>query len=176
MLTTIEVALGGGPALIARDGCARDLASLRGTWRKVVETVPALESAGAQLEATGVAQTRWYLESSVSNSGRLRALLLEIAQQRGWPFEVELSGDVDGELLAEPRVVASADRRVIGGARRWSAAVEQSSGKETAESVRWAMGKVVRRLEGCAVEGHGDGLLKSILRKVEPATRVVFSV
>ena len=120
VLTTVEVALGGGVVLYARDGCARDLASLRGTWRKVAETLPALELVGAHLEEQGIAEARWALEASVSNSGRLRALLLELARERGWPFEVELLGDVDAALESEARVVASADRRVIGAARRWT--------------------------------------------------------
>ena len=46
VLTTIEVALGGGVILKASDGNYRDIASMHGTYRKVAETLPALELLG----------------------------------------------------------------------------------------------------------------------------------
>ena len=44
LLITVEAALSGGLIFQGRDGCLRDLASIHGTYRKVEETVPALES------------------------------------------------------------------------------------------------------------------------------------
>ena len=52
-LTTIEAALSGGVILKGRDGCFRDMASMHGTYRKVAETVPALEMVGRVLEELG---------------------------------------------------------------------------------------------------------------------------
>ena len=46
LLITIEAALSGGLIFIGRDGCFRDLASIHGTYRKVEETVPAVNSSG----------------------------------------------------------------------------------------------------------------------------------
>ena len=46
VLTTVEAALAGGIILEARDGCYRDLASMHGSFRKVAETVPAIELVG----------------------------------------------------------------------------------------------------------------------------------
>ena len=45
-MTTIEAALSGGVILAARDGAYRDMASMHGTYRKVAETLPALELLG----------------------------------------------------------------------------------------------------------------------------------
>src|SRR5258706_6011469 len=42
ILTTLETALSGGPIFACRDGCFRDMASIHGTYRKVEETIPAL--------------------------------------------------------------------------------------------------------------------------------------
>ena len=47
--------MGGGIVLLARDGCYRDMASMHGTYRKVAETVPALEAIGRTRTHHGVA-------------------------------------------------------------------------------------------------------------------------
>src|SRR5687767_2214386 len=49
VLTTIEVALGGGWLLAARDMTYRDMASIHGSYRKVEETRPAIELLGRRL-------------------------------------------------------------------------------------------------------------------------------
>ena len=119
VLTTVEVALGGGAVLLARDGCARDLASQRGTWRRVEETLPALEALGRALEGVGVTETTWYVDAPVSNSGRLAASIERLARERGWAFEARTVADVDERLAGEAAVVASADRRVLDRCGRW---------------------------------------------------------
>ena len=45
VLTTIESPLGGGVVIHCRDGTYRDIAGVHGTYRRVVETTPALRSA-----------------------------------------------------------------------------------------------------------------------------------
>ena len=72
VLTTIEAALSGGVVLACRDGCYRDMASIHGTYRKVEETPPALMLIGKIAAELGVASCLWYLDSPVSNSGRLK--------------------------------------------------------------------------------------------------------
>jgi hypothetical protein len=119
VLTTVEAALGGGAILLARDGCARDLASMRGTWRRVSQTRPALELTGQFLARSGLLDCAWYLDSPVSNSGRLRQVLLEHGEARGWRWRVEMAPDADRALLEQSAPVASADRRVLDGCRAW---------------------------------------------------------
>ena len=43
VLTTIEAALGGAVVLVCRDTTCRDIAGIHGSYRKVAETLPALE-------------------------------------------------------------------------------------------------------------------------------------
>src|SRR6185436_5239108 len=62
VLTTVETALGGGVVLVGRDGCARDIAGVHGTWRRVAETEPALRAVGERLQQLGVAHCRWFLD------------------------------------------------------------------------------------------------------------------
>lgn len=78
-IVTLEVALSGSLLLEGMDGTIRDLAGLRGTYRIVDKTVRAVDLLLDWLEKSGVRSALVYLDQQVSNSGRLRALLLDIA-------------------------------------------------------------------------------------------------
>jgi hypothetical protein len=124
VLTTVEASLGGGVVLAGRDGCFRDMASMHGTYRSVEETRPALELFADRLAALGVTSARWYLDAPVSNSGRLRAILLDVARQRGQRWEVDLVPDPDAVLPAlaasDPGVVvATADSGILDAPVAW---------------------------------------------------------
>jgi hypothetical protein len=120
LLITIESALGGGVVLVARDGCFRDMASLRGTWRRVVETQAAIEHVGEVLGALGPSEVVWYLDRGVSNSGRLRGLLERIGEARGYPWRASLMDGVDAQLSRSDAVVASADSGIVDACRQWT--------------------------------------------------------
>ena len=102
VLTTIEAALAGGVILAARDGAYRDMASMHGSYRKVAETLPALELLGRTIAALHVAECRWFLDRPVSNSGRLKKIIEETASARCWPWRVDLAQDPDAVLIAAP--------------------------------------------------------------------------
>jgi hypothetical protein len=119
VLTTIEAALGQGVILAARDGCYRDLASMHGTYRKVAETVPALELAGRYLAGQGAGDCLWLLDRPVSNSGRLKAIMLAVAAHAGWSWRVELATNPDRLLAAATCLVATADSAVLDQGPRW---------------------------------------------------------
>src|SRR5436190_5992886 len=98
VLTTIEAALGGGVILAARDSTFRDMASIHGSYRKVEETRPALDLAGRTLTDLGVTHCTWYLDQPVSNSGRLKQVMLDVAIQSGWKWDVQIVTDPDAIL------------------------------------------------------------------------------
>jgi hypothetical protein len=127
VLTTIETALGGGVVLLGRDGACRDIAGVHGTWRRVEETVPALRLVGRFLAArVSPARCVWYLDSPVSNSGRLRGIIECAAADAGWDWSVEVIPDVDGRLIAaDNATVATADAEIIDGCGRWYALTRQ---------------------------------------------------
>jgi hypothetical protein len=121
VLTTIEVALGGGWILAARDTAFRDMASIHGSYRKVEETRPAIELLGRTLADAGVARVVLYLDQPVSNSGRLKGIINEIAAARSWPWEVRIVANPDRDLIAAEgdAIIASADSVVMDGCARW---------------------------------------------------------
>jgi hypothetical protein len=118
VLTTIEAALAGGFLLAGRDGCYRDLASVHGTFRRVEETSPALELLGEML-APMAGPIVWYFDSPVSNSGRLRGLMLALAGRRQWKWQVELVTNPDVVLAASPQLIATADSAILDRAAGW---------------------------------------------------------
>jgi len=118
-LITLEAALAGGILIRGRDGCCRDMASLHGSYRRVEETVPALKLLGAWQAVAGVSTIRWILDRPVANSGRLRALIEELARESGWNWIVALEPSPDAVLTRSPAVVASSDSVVLDRCERW---------------------------------------------------------
>ena len=118
-LLTVESALGGGVVLAARDGNFRDMAAMRSHFRRVDQTRPALELIGAYLDEIGCRRVQWYLDRPISNSGRLKALMLEVASERGWPWAVELVPNPDKVLADSTAVVATADGGILDAGPRW---------------------------------------------------------
>lgn len=119
VLTTVETALAGGVILVGQDGSYRDMASMHGTWRKVEETMPAIELVGRILEALRVRECLWLLDSPVSNSGRLKAVLESAAAERGWNWQVELWMNPDQPLSEAAEVVATADSVILDRCAQW---------------------------------------------------------
>lgn len=117
-IITLEVALFGSLLLEGMDGTIRDLAGLRGSYRIVDKTIHAVELLIARFEELGVKKALFYLDQQVSNSGRLRALLLEQAQNRAVKVQVELHPSVDGLLSRMERVV-TADAIILDKCGSW---------------------------------------------------------
>jgi len=120
LLITIEAAMSGGLVFRGRDGCFRDLASIHGTYRKVDETVPALMLIGAYLNDIGVSAALWLLDSPVSNSGRLKTLIGQIARENDWNWDIRLSLNPDAELRQTEQIVATTDSVILDACARWT--------------------------------------------------------
>ena len=120
LLITIEAALSGGWVFKGRDGCCRDLAGIHGTYRRVEETLPAITLIGDFLSQARISQALWLLDSPVSNSGRLRTLIGDLAREKHWSWSVRLSTNPDTELKAADAIVASADSVVLDACETWT--------------------------------------------------------
>jgi hypothetical protein len=119
ILITIEAAISGGLIFIGRDGCLRDLASIHGTYRKVTETIPAVQLIGDFLKEVSVTDCLWLLDSPVSNSGRLKTLIGELVRKNNWNWEIKLSPSPDYELIRTGRIVATSDSVVLDRCKKW---------------------------------------------------------
>jgi len=99
VLITVEAAMSGGVIFKGRDSCFKDLASIHGTYRKVTETIPAVELIGDFLGEV--------------------SLIGELARKNNWNWEIELLLSPDAELKKTDYVVASSDSVVLDGCRSW---------------------------------------------------------
>lgn len=119
ILTVLESALAGGLVLFGRDGCCRDIAGIHRRYRKVTETNPALLLVGETASVLGVSCCRWWLDQPVSNSGRLKALILKAAEDAGWNMKVELTFSPDHVLSHTDQIIATSDGIVLDRCQRW---------------------------------------------------------
>jgi hypothetical protein len=119
VLAILESALAGGIVLLGRDRCCRDIAGIHRRYRKVKETIPVLRMVGEATTSWGVPRCRWWLDKPVSNSGRLKALILDVAAQAGWRVDVELSFNPDRVLSETTHVIATSDGMVLNRCQRW---------------------------------------------------------
>lgn len=116
LLITVEAALAGGVLLLGLDGCLRDLASLHGSFKRVAETLPALEHIKAWLDRHEVGPCRFLLDQPVSNSGRLAATMRELG---GEAWTVDLVPDPDAVLAQPDQVVATSDSVILDRCGPW---------------------------------------------------------
>ena len=119
VLTVLESALAGGVVLLGRDGCCRDVAGIHRRYRKVNETISVLRMVGEFCAAATVSCCHWWLDKPVSNSGRLKALILEVASLEKWNMQVDLAFNPDGVLAKCNHVVATSDSAILDRCRNW---------------------------------------------------------
>lgn len=113
LLIVVEVALSGGYIFIGQDGCCRDIASIHGTYKKVEETIPALELIDQTLKELQVAKAHWYFDSPVSNSGRLKTLLYELATEHQSNWEIDLVFNPDTTLIERNEICITGDSWIL---------------------------------------------------------------
>ena len=118
LLTTVEAALAHGVVLVCLDGCYRDLASMNGHFKLVVETQNALSLIAETLQGFGASEVVWMLDSPVSNSARLAELIRRVGQESNW--RVELVKDPDPLLAISRHTVVTADSAILDAGVRWS--------------------------------------------------------
>ncbi len=119
VLTTVESALGGAVVLACRDETYRDIAGLHGTYRRVDETIPAIALVEHTITGLSVRHCRWLFDRPVSNSGRIRSLLLARASEHRLDWTVDLVDDPDPLLKASHGIVATADSAILDVCSRW---------------------------------------------------------
>lgn len=108
-IITLEVMLSDSILLDCMDGTIRDLAALRGTYRLIPETSEAIRLMFDVLLHTGVSKINILLDQPVSNSGRLKALIADIAESGGYSFDLDIQilRDVDRTLYDKELVITS---------------------------------------------------------------------
>ena len=106
-IITLEVVFSDSILLSCMDGTIRDLAALRGTYRLIPETTKAIRLLCDVLRDADVEKVHILLDQPVSNSGRLKARIVEIAEDDPFDLDIQVRRDVDRELYNKENVITS---------------------------------------------------------------------
>ncbi|EHI54810.1 hypothetical protein HMPREF9333_02011 [Johnsonella ignava ATCC 51276] len=106
-IITLEIFLSDSILLTGMDGTIRDLASLRGTYRMIPETYRAIQMMFDVLQNANVIAVNILLDEPVSNSGRLKSLIADIAEKYPFALYIQLLKDVDRKLYNKDNVITS---------------------------------------------------------------------
>ena len=119
LLILLESALSDAFIFQGRDGNYKDLSGVHGSYKRVMNTEEAIVMVGDVLQELKVASVHWYFDTPVSNSGRLKGILLEIAAKHGYPWEVTLDYNPDKVLAESTDIVVSSDGWILDRTQRW---------------------------------------------------------
>ncbi len=118
LMITLESAICGTTVYRCMDGTVRDLAAMRGTYRIIESTHTAAALVMDKLECVGAESVKFFLDAPVSNTGRLKTLLLEMAEGHTFTTECELVPNADVMLYGLPNVVTS-DAIILNECESW---------------------------------------------------------
>jgi len=106
-IITLETALSHCLLIQGLDHTIRDLASLRGTYRINDKTSDAISLIFNHFENVKLKHAIFYLDKPVSNSGRLKQLIMEIAENYNLSTTVNVVDNVDRLLYTCTNVITS---------------------------------------------------------------------
>ncbi len=117
-IITLEVMLCASPLFLGMDGCIRDLAALRGTYRLIPETREAVLLMSEVLKTADAGKIHILLDKPVSNSGRLKTLIAGIGEETDTDYDIQITDDVDRILYQKENVITS-DSIILDHCRSW---------------------------------------------------------
>ncbi|WP_422106859.1 DUF434 domain-containing protein [Winogradskyella sp.] len=116
LLIILESALSGAYLFKGLDQAYRDLSGVHGTYKRVQQTETALLRVGNLLKDNPVT---WIFDQPVSNSGRLKTMLRELAEQHGFDWTIILDHNPDKLLAESEAIVVSSDAWILDRAKHW---------------------------------------------------------
>ncbi|MEM6718577.1 MAG: DUF434 domain-containing protein [Bacteroidota bacterium] len=119
VLIMLESALSGAYLFKGLDGCYRDLSSVHGTYKKVKQTPEAIQLIANFLQENKVKKATWIFDKPVSNSGRLKTMLREFAEEHNYNWEVILDNNPDKLIAESGKVAISSDAWVLDNSTVW---------------------------------------------------------
>ncbi|MDE5564501.1 MAG: DUF434 domain-containing protein [Oscillospiraceae bacterium] len=114
----LEIAYSASMLFRCMDGTIRDLAGLHGTYRLIPQTDMAIIALVQTLTELQIQKAVIYLDKPVSNSGRLKQRIYELAGETAFELEVCIENPVDAILKTKP-LIASADAIILDECSNW---------------------------------------------------------
>ncbi|GEJ45650.1 DUF434 domain-containing protein [Chryseobacterium sp. ON_d1] len=101
------------------DGCIRDLSGVHGTYKRVNQTLRAVELVASFYQKNQIQKLVWIFDKPVSNSGRIKQIILEFAEEHQLNWEGDLQYNPDKFLAESSETVISSDAWILDHCKAW---------------------------------------------------------
>lgn len=115
----LESLLSGAYLFEGTDGCFRDLSGVHGTYKRVNQTQKALELTAQFFQKTEIHKLIWIFDKPVSNSGRIKQMVLDFAVENKMDWEAELQFNPDQFLVDNAEISVSSDAWILDHCKTW---------------------------------------------------------
>lgn len=101
------------------DGCIRDLSGVHGTYKRVNQTLRAIELVASFYRTNQIHQLVWIFDKPVSNSGRIKQIILDFAEEHHLNWDADLQYNPDKFLAESSAIVISSDALILDHCKEW---------------------------------------------------------
>jgi hypothetical protein len=101
------------------DGCFRDLSGVHGTYKRVQQTFRAIELVSVFFKKSDLERLVWIFDQPVSNSGRIKQMILDFAKENNLNWEVNVEFNPDKFLVENTKIAASSDAWILDHCKKW---------------------------------------------------------
>ncbi|MCD1118634.1 DUF434 domain-containing protein [Chryseobacterium turcicum] len=101
------------------DGCFRDLSGVHGTYKRVNQTQKVIELIALFFYKSQAEQLVWIFDKPVSNSGRIKEIILDFAKENNLNWNVELEFNPDKFLVENTEIIVSSDAWILDYCKNW---------------------------------------------------------
>lgn len=119
LLILLESVLSGAYVFRCRDGTYRDIASVHGAYKRVIETEEVIKLIGDTLKQLQVSDIRWILDAPISNSGKLKLFLQKLSEANGYSWKVEVDNNPNQALMKSTGIVITSDGWILDRVNKW---------------------------------------------------------
>jgi len=119
LLILLENALSKAYIFKSQDTAYRDVSGVHCSYKRVVQTENAIILVGNVLENLKVKSVHWYFDTPISNSGKLKTMLLEIAAKQNFDWQVTLVNNPDTVLAESEEIIVSSDAWILDECKQW---------------------------------------------------------
>ncbi|WP_288460100.1 DUF434 domain-containing protein [uncultured Chryseobacterium sp.] len=119
VLILLESLLSGAYIFEGTDGCFRDLSGVFGTYKRVNQTQKAIELVASFLHKSHAEKLIWIFDKPVSNSGRIKQMIMDFAIENNLNWNVELEFNPDKFLAENAEILVTSDAWILDHCKSW---------------------------------------------------------
>ncbi|KAF2341064.1 DUF434 domain-containing protein [Flavobacterium tistrianum] len=112
-LILLESILSNAYVFKGQDGFIRDLSSVHGTYKRVKQTSQAIEMIADFYKKEKIKTIYWFFDKPVSNSGRLKKMIEEIALENQYDWKIELVYNPDNVIAESNWIAVTSDAWIL---------------------------------------------------------------